>query len=246
MRNKTIALAVMAILSSAFLSSCGDDPQPSPSTDTKTVVSEPAQQHTEAPAEAIDASLLAFGAIVLPAEHIDELNMGKAYDEANVQSVLAHNWDVTDAATAKKQLDWLVNKGHRSEPNIMMLLDDGIDEEADVIAYRRAMVDTLGFSEEEAKNFKNIDAWDIERIAVIARYSYLAGFLTAKEASQYLETARKMAQDRYGSWSEYAVSFLTGRALSFGNTPIDLIGNIKTLMTDPNSIWNKNSEIWTK
>lgn len=104
--------------------------------------------------------------------------------------------------------------------------------------YEQALAPVLKLNIDENRNPKDIDAWDIERIASLSRYCYAAGYIDQETCLEYLETASKMAKERYNNWSEYASSFMTGRAFMYGGNPLDFATVILGMLNNQKSMWN--------
>lgn len=175
--------------------------------------------------------LLSIGSIILHQHPTDtfEINGYKS----DLKEMLENAWNITDHEDAVEILEWLKDEGHRGE-------DAEIDEdtEDDIKEYEQALAPALKLNIDEDGNPTDIDAWDIERIGSVARYCYAAGYIDQQTCLQYLETARKMAKERYNNWSEYAASFMTGRAFMYGGSPAAFATVILEMLSSKKSIWN--------
>jgi hypothetical protein len=87
-----------------------------------------------------------------------------------------------------------------------------------------------------------MDAWDIERIGNVVRLSVYAGYLSEDEAYQWLAVADQMAKQRFTAWSQYAASFLLGRALSYP----DNIEGVERFADNTGSALNRADSPWRK
>lgn len=174
--------------------------------------------------------LLAFGAIILHQHPTDTFEI-HGY-KSDLKAMLENAWNITENDDAIETLDWLKEEGHRAE-------EAEIDEDTqdDIEEYEKVL-SPLKLNIDEKGSPKDIDAWDIERIASVARYCYAAGFIDQQTCLQYLETAAKMAKERYNNWSEYASSFMTGRAFMYGGSPANFAAVILNMLSDKKSIWN--------
>jgi hypothetical protein len=81
------------------------------------------------------------------------------------------------------------------------------------------MLETLGENLPEllpyAQNCTTILAWDLERAGYLARIFAHLGWIPEKESFDWLKKTAAEIKKTFGSWEEYAVSVMTGRALHF-------------------------------
>jgi len=86
-------------------------------------------------------------------------------------------------------------------------------------------------------------AWDIDRAALISRLGYNAGFFSEAETLDVLRKTRAIAASKFGSWLDYGISFMKGRAVVMCESDlsgmVDVWGSIHLLM-DP-----KWGEVWS-
>ncbi len=183
--------------------------QPSPSPYKFQVPSEKQQQY-----------ILALGAVTSKqnGENIDTLR--SSHDPGELKSLVAESWDISDRASAKELLDWLIDEGHRTghwnmsqfllRENVTTCagLDNPPDNcrDGDVKAIHDFAQDL-----ESKLAGKTIAAWDYGRLINIARWSYTLDYITEEEAWTYMLIAAKRSQVEYKSWEEYGQSYLLGR-----------------------------------
>ncbi|MCD8102691.1 MAG: DUF1266 domain-containing protein [Alistipes sp.] len=83
--------------------------------------------------------------------------------------------------------------------------------------------------------------WDCGRLNFLARLCYDAGFLTESQTWSYVDRAYDLAARTFGSWDEYARSYVIGRAM-WGGAESDNHGITEIawhLLKDPESPWVK-------
>ena len=133
--------------------------------------------------------------------------------------VLHDYWGVsTEDPEARREqtidrLDWLLNEGHRADPQCA---EPGDPE---------APVDLL--------------AWDLARAAMTTRHAYLADCFTEAEAWSYLLSIALKAQSSFESWPDYCERYRRGR-IRWSSTPRDRFDDILDfLIDDPHSPWRR-------
>jgi hypothetical protein len=72
-----------------------------------------------------------------------------------------------------------------------------------------------GITEQDFGAVTDMDAWDIERIGIVARFSFTAGYLSETDTYGWLSVADQMCRQRYRSWTSYGLSYLVGRAIAY-------------------------------
>jgi len=65
----------------------------------------------------------------------------------------------------------------------------------------------------EVLSVSKVTAWDIERLAGVARKCYHAGYLTEDECYGYLAKASELARQDYKTWREYIIGYFIGRGI---------------------------------
>ena len=111
------------------------------------------------------------------------------------------------------RLSWLLNEGHRADPQCA---EPGDPE---------APVDLL--------------AWDLARAAMTTRHAYLADCLTEPEAWSYLLAIAVKAQSSFKSWRDYCDRYRRGR-IRWSNALHDRFDDILNfLIEDSRSPWRR-------
>ena len=152
---------------------------------------------------------------------------GLANTETNQKTVrkfLDERWGITDWDSADETLEWIKNKGHRSEfARIVKTLErDGMsdipeeDREAFLIEHYdfggedRASLYVSWYEMYEEYGIDAITGWDYCRAMSFLGYYYIAGYYGKEEVLDLsLEIAQKI-QPLYDSWDELMDSYLRG------------------------------------
>lgn len=211
--------------------------------------------------------LVSLGAIYRVASYVtleghDELYdsfMRKTWGEeasvrANIQG-LQSDWGITDHDSALEKIAWALEGGHREAYDALYLaIRAGTQEEwaaGDAVRTSRAQravenLDALepllmfGFdcTRQELDAIPTIAAWDYMRAANLVQLCYNADYLTEEECWEALEQVANLVTADFGSWREYYLSFILGRAVVWSEsdqTRYIVAGN--KLLNDPSSAW---------
>jgi len=85
-----------------------------------------------------------------------------------------------------------------------------------------------------------VTAWDIERLAGVARKCYHAGYLTEDECYAYLEKASELARQYYKTWREYVIGYFFGRGICYSTENLgQWTYTAGELLNAEKSIWNQ-------
>lgn len=200
-------------------------------------------------------SLLAYGAILSSRNYmtfdsigyvINGLDCTKIEKEAII-SMLKETWEVSDRKSALDNLNWLVNEGHRKDYDkyLYNLQQDnpekyeGFDNDKknydDCV---KMLKDNFNISDDIIRHV-DLGAWDYDRIVTVARWSYIAEYITEEEAWKYCKTSKKLAQASFNSWDEYFVSHALGRAVAYEGDSNELIEVGQELLKSTKSIWKE-------
>lgn len=183
---------------------------------------------------------------------IDRDELQAAFGEA-YKKVLNDSWSVADRASAIETLDLLRDQGHRDYPDypfdqVLALIrsgeTEGYEAEASACAdVYTALTEEYGYSQEELDAISTVSAWDYDRLVVVARWCYVAGFITEQEAWDYIKAAAEQGSSDYKDWKSYFAGILLGRAIWTGEHGFDP-GNraiADQLLVDENSIYQQVS-----
>ena len=200
-------------------------------------------------------SLLAQGAILSTRNYMTFYGLGhvkngldytKVEKEATI-SMLKETWEVSDRKSALDNLNWLVNEGHRKDYDkyLYNLQQDnpekyeGFDNDKknydDCV---KMLKDNFNISDNIIRHV-DLGAWDYDRIVTVARWSYIAEYITEEEAWKYCKTSKKLAQASFNSWDEYFVSHALGRAVAYEGDSNELIEVGQELLKSTKSIWKE-------
>jgi hypothetical protein len=126
-------------------------------------------------------------------------------------------WGIDGDTPAKRRnqaigvLGWLATEGHRTDSRYV---EPG-DREAP----------------------KDLLAWDIARLVMVARHTFMSGYITEEEGWAYVRDAAKMAQTGFSSWEDYAHRYNRGR-LRWSNDPEKLFDDaVDFLLKNAKSPW---------
>ena len=140
-----------------------------------------------------------------------------SYGQARVTNGLESSWGITDRVSADETIQWLLAEGHRyswaEEMEVLKYI--GIDYMTDA-----EIIESLGEADGQlmidmrnaynAHGINGISAWDYSRAMQLAGWCYVADYYTYEEAlNKSLEIAM-ITQSQFGSWDEFAESYLRG------------------------------------
>jgi|GEM_PF-2314965 len=92
----------------------------------------------------------------------------------------------------------------------------------------------------EVLSVSKVTAWDIERLAGVARKCYHAGYLTEEECYEYLEKASELARQDYKNWREYTIGYFIGRGICYSAENLgQWTHTAGELLNAKESIWNQ-------
>jgi len=146
---------------------------------------------------------------------------------------LAELWGIVDLKTARGAIQGLVSGGRRERyDEDFKRLQTGVSiadlrhfDGEDYLRWKKAMNEWTDAGM-EVKAGLSMAAYDYERIGYLARNCLHAGYLTEQEAWRCLAWAAERAQKEFASWSEYAASFVLGRAATFSGDA-QIAANVK-------------------
>ena len=246
--SKKLKISIF-VLTALLVVSCGKKEEKAVTATTETTTTKTEETKTEEKGKLSkeQQNALVFGAVLAARNDMpyDELTPAE-YKDASIQ-VLGSSWEITDSASAKVQLDALLNEGHRKEgdPILEKIKSNApadLKEEADLYNdVKKNLIDSYGYTEEQINNIKTISAWDYDRIVNVARFSYYAGYITEPEMWDYINKAVTAAKADYNNWNDYFAGVIIGRAISYGQGFADSSDAAETLLKDDNSPYKKFS-----
>ena len=216
------------------------------------------------PASALDEAQcrkIAVGAMYALQQGAYQNSMETGVKDA-LPEILGEWWGIGNTEEAKCELDYLCRKGFRYYfPFVWQAfsLDDPerreeifqrnmtSQEEYDkVTAQFRNLQETYGellacgvvAAKEDLQRY-GVTGWDAGRIGFLARACCEMGYITETEAWEYIGTACGLARAAFGSWKEFAMSYLIGRSLWGGKRAYNsaMKEAADKLLSDPKSPW---------
>lgn len=111
---------------------------------------------------------------------------------------LSEGWEVENRRQTEDLLAWLLEEGHEAE-----------------FQARRAGARTSSHPARDAfvadqPDLSTIRAWDLSRLASVARWSYGMGYLKEDETWSWLFRAARAAQAEFGSWEDFVANYQAG------------------------------------
>lgn len=92
----------------------------------------------------------------------------------------------------------------------------------------------LRLSHDDMKTIDNFAAWDLGRVAMVARYSVAFGYITEEQAWPFIEQAAQTASKVYKNWTQFFQAYALGRALAYGKYDF-IVYEIAYLLNNENS-----------
>lgn len=121
---------------------------------------------------------------------------------AELRHIVSRDWDLGSAADARQRLDDLCEVGHRATLQPQLAQNE---------AHWRTEFDKYPFLRD--KPVTSVAAWDYGRIAALAYWCLMLGYLDSTAAFRYMDRATQESLARFSSWQEFAVSYLAGRLM---------------------------------
>lgn len=133
---------------------------------------------------------------------------------------LSDSWGIKDADGLMEMADWLMNEGHNQEA-LALLKESGGTDAADRSAFEAKLKGQhldketciyllAAYDAWSAYGDGAIAAWDLSRVGSIMDFGYAAGYCTYEEAMDKTLEAAKKAQELFGSWKDFNMSYLYG------------------------------------
>ncbi|MFV0480614.1 MAG: DUF1266 domain-containing protein [Campylobacteraceae bacterium] len=168
---------------------------------------------------------LAFGSFLVLVNYEPYQTLEMMSESKDMADTLASSWGVDDKESAKKTIERIFNIGHRTDFNKDYLAikngqTDGFDDDDldNFINTYRALVEF--YPNEKIDKCYSIIAWDIDRAAFLARAYASIGYISEKEAWEWLKKCAAEAKKHFNNWDDYAISLMMGRAVTLGFHPI--------------------------
>jgi len=194
------------------------------------------------------AKYLGFGAIMLTMNRVPTETMAVRMKNSQIQRILCDFWDINNRESCLSTLDWLAHSGHVEDKEEAYIKY----KEGHHVAMSSSIKNELGrlaeisinykFNVEDANKNRTILAFDLERLAFLARLGQQVGYITQDEAwHQLQDIVYPKAKSAFKTWSEYGMSFLQGRAFCYDDDIVPGALGVWTLLVDKKatSIWSK-------
>lgn len=178
--------------------------------------------------------------------------------------ILGEWWGIESTAEAKKELDYLCQKGYRYYfPYVLQALmlnepkaQDEVfqrnmtsQEDYDKIVsqfqnlqetYNELITYKVIATQEDLKHY-GVVGWDAGRICFLARACCEIGYITETEAWKYIDDAYELAHTEFSSWKDLAMSYVIGRSLWGGKSAYNSVmkDTADELLTDEKSPWKR-------
>lgn len=182
-------------------------------------------------------------------------------DTNDVASRLGENYGIDDRESAIETLTYFFHRGHHiyydaikpvisnisSEVDTSMLSDS--EKEGNLETYINNLKETLEFlvSNKVIKNSSelkdiSIEAWDLARVAFVARCCYDCNYITESESWEFIMAAYQKTKEIYPSWKEFTQGYIVGRCMWSGehHYNVGILNIAEGLLNDNDSPWVKN------
>jgi hypothetical protein len=168
------------------------------------------------------AKYLPIGALLLITNDEPCETFALVGDKEEWQEAITEAWDISDAAAGREMLESLLQGRHAGvfdEDYRAFKAGRSHELDEDSVEAYNDMLDTLGGNLPallpHARACETILAWDLDRAGYLARIFAHLGWIPEEEAFDWLERIAARVKATFGSWEEYAVSVMVGRALHF-------------------------------
>lgn len=144
---------------------------------------------------------------------------GGIFGGARSAAILKEFWGVDGKTGTERHnealgaLNWLVEEGHRNDPEFAAPQD----------------------SEAE----KDLLAWDIARAVMVARHAFSADLISEEEAWTPIRGVALMAHANFASWEDYGRHYVNGQIRWVGERQEPVDKAIDFLLNDPKSPWRE-------
>ena len=144
-------------------------------------------------------------------------------DGEDTEAILEGGWGIESREEGLDMLESLLGGRHANAfeedfANAKAGNFDAMSDE-DVEDYNigvEAIIDVLELPKELVENCNTLYAWDLERIGYLARLFVNIGYISEKEAWEWMQKAAVKIKENFSSWEEYIVSILLGRGFAMG------------------------------
>ncbi|MDO4880830.1 MAG: DUF1266 domain-containing protein [Capnocytophaga sp.] len=121
---------------------------------------------------------------------------------------LRNQWQISNSQEAKQTLSGLLALQNSLSFEPLFVQNSPQLEKVKKSIAKKLEID---FAQVEAVN--TAYAWDIGRVASLAKWCYWCGYITEEEMWSILQKALEITKQNSKNWQEYTISFLLGRTL---------------------------------
>ena len=169
------------------------------------------------------SAYMPLGAFLIGAQGEPYQVLALTGDKDDYLGLLEGGWGIEDRKEGLKMLESLLKGRHAKKfdgefKKLMSGKKQGIDEDTiesfdDTI---EAIQEVLSLSKKQISECKSIIAWDLERIAYLARIFAHVGFLKEDEAWDWFVKAAAEVKKYFSDWESYIISLVIGRGIAMG------------------------------
>ena len=152
--------------------------------------------------------LLTFGAILTYYRGENLLNLIPTEILETYQKGLRQQWEIIDTASAKQTISDLL--AQKRSLQFRHLLTQTSPELSKI---QKQIANGLGIELAQVEAVKSAYAWDLCRVASLAKWCYWCQYITETEMWDILQKVSDTAKEQGKNWQEYTISFLLGRTI---------------------------------
>ena len=152
--------------------------------------------------------LLTFGAILTYYRGENLLNLIPTEILETYQKGLRRQWEITDTTSAKETISDLL--AEKRSLQFRHLLTQTSPELSKI---QKQIAKGLEIELAQVEAVKSAYAWDLCRVASLAKWCYWCQYITETEMWDILQKVSDTAKEQGKNWQEYTISFLLGRTI---------------------------------
>ena len=152
--------------------------------------------------------LLTFGAILTYYRGENLLNLIPTEILETYQKGLRQQWEIIDTASAKQTISDLL--AQKRSLQFRHLLTQTSPELSKI---QKQIANGLGIELAQVEAVKSAYAWDLCRVASLAKWCYWCQYISETEMWNILQKVSDIAKEQGKNWQEYTISFLLGRTI---------------------------------
>lgn len=133
--------------------------------------------------------------------------------------LLRNWWGVTDQRSARQALAWLEQEGHRGEQDALIAKMRAMSPEERAAQGESPAPIVARLLDAKALGEHGTFAWDFCRLAAVAGWCHVGGYLDQDECMAVTLRAARELRQRFDSWESLFASFHAGRQIWWGTDP---------------------------